>query len=219
MSIRAILFDMDGLMIDTEPLYWEVARRLAREHGATVSDPTLRRMMGRSRHESMEIFRQDCGIIDASTEQLLERRENLMLERYRHGVAPMPGLLPMLRQFADRLEMAVVTSSPRKFTDVLLPALGIDRYFRVVQTGDGITNGKPDPEIYLEATRKLGLSANECVVLEDSRAGALAGHRAGCTVIAIPTPLTAGEDFSFADARVENLVQAAAWIEQGLAVA
>ncbi|HYO09810.1 MAG TPA: HAD family phosphatase [Tepidisphaeraceae bacterium] len=211
--LAAILFDMDGVMVDTEPLYWAVARELARRYGKTVSDATLRRMMGRGRLESMRIFAADCGITSADPAQLLDEREALMVQRFSAGVDPMPGLNDMLARFHGRLKLAVVTSSPRKFTDVLLPSLEVDRFFDVVQTGDDVARGKPDPQIYLAAMERLGLAPPECVVLEDSLAGAQAGHRAGARLIAVPTELTAGEDFSFADARVTNLPEASGVVE------
>lgn len=217
--IRALIFDMDGLMVDTEPLYWDVERRLAAQHGKTLADATLRRMMGRSRLESMAIFAADCGITSPCVEDLLAAREEMMLALFAQGVTPLPGLQDILRQFASRLRFAVATSSPKKFADILLPALGVDHHFEFVQTGDDVTNGKPDPEIYLKTISRLGLQPAECVVLEDSRAGATAGHRAGCHVIAIPTHLTASEDFSFAPARVASLTEAAAEIDRLLASA
>jgi HAD superfamily hydrolase (TIGR01509 family) len=211
---QAIIFDMDGLMVDTEPLYWEVARNLAHAHGTSVADETLRRMMGRSRIDSMRIFASECGIDKTCPEDLLIEREKLMLERYARGVEPMPGLREILERFHGRLKLAVATSSPRKFTDVLLPALGVARYFDVIQTGDEITHGKPDPEIYLKAMSKLQAEPRQCIVLEDSHAGALSGHRAGAYVIAVPSHLTESEDFSFADARAESLQQAVKEIEK-----
>jgi beta-phosphoglucomutase-like phosphatase (HAD superfamily) len=106
---------------------------------------------------------------------------------------------------ATRIALAI----PRKFTDVLLPALGMVEVFEVAQTGDNVTHGEPAPEIYVKCMGRLGVVPSECAVLEDSPAGALAGKRAGACVIAVPTDLTAGEDFSFADAQAANLFEAA----------
>ena len=209
---QAILFDMDGLMVDTEPLYWEVARELAGRFGRRVSDETLRRMMGRSRHESMCIFVESCDI-GASPDELLTLREQMMIQRFRRGVEPMTHLREILMQFHGRLKLGIATSSPRKFVDVLLPALGVEPFFEAVQTGDEIINGKPDPEIYLKTMSRLQVAPRETIVLEDSRAGALAGKRSGAYVIAVPSPLTESEDFSFADHRARNLTEAAAHIE------
>ncbi len=201
-------------MVDTEPLYWEVTRELAKKYGTKVADATLRRMMGRSGVDSMRIFAGECGITSASPADLLIEREQMMIARYAAGIEPAPGLRQMIGRFQGRLRLAVATSSPRKFTDVLLPALGLADLFEVVQTGDDVTHGKPAPEIYLKCMGRLGVAPDECVVLEDSPAGALAGKRAGAYVIAVPTHLTAGEDFSFADAQAEDLFEAACQLEK-----
>lgn len=208
--IHALIFDMDGLIVDTEPLYWDVARQLARRYGSSVTDATLRRMMGRSRLESMRIFTEDCAITQIAPEDLLIEREQLMLDRYAAGMKPMPGLHEILARFRASLHYAVATSSPRKFADVLLSSLQIVNEFEMIQTGDEINNGKPNPEIYLKCMSRLSLAGSDCIVLEDSHAGAQSGKRAGATVIAVPSPLTAVEDFSTtADYRVSNLNEAA----------
>jgi len=213
MPVRALIFDMDGLMVDTEPIYWDVTRALARQFGATVADATLRRMMGRGGLEAMGIFASACGLAAASPAGLLAQREALMIARYAAGVEALPGLRQIVDRFCGRLRLAVATSSPRKFTDVLLPSLGVADLFDVVQTGDDVQHGKPAPEIYLKCMERLGVAPADCAVLEDSTAGALAGKRAGAYVIAVPTHLTASEDFSFADARAADLLAAAGHLE------
>ena len=201
-------------MVDTEPIYWEVTRELAKKYGTTVADSTLRRMMGRSAVDAIRSFAGECGITAASPAGLLIEREQMMIARYAAGVEALPGLRQIIDRFCDGLRLAVATSSPRKFTDVLLPALGVADVFEVVQTGDDVTHGKPAPEIYLKCMGRLGVAPDQCAVLEDSPAGALAGKQAGAYVIAVPTHLTAGEDFSFADAQAANLVEAAYLLER-----
>ena len=212
--IRALIFDMDGLMIDTEHLYWEVGRQIAREHGKMVSDDTLRRMMGRERLASSRIFVAETGV-PLSAEEVMHRREAMMLERFRAGIEPMPGLREILTQFHGRTKLGVATSSPRMLVEAALPAIGVAPFFDTITAGDEITHGKPDPEIYLTTMRKLGAAPDESVVLEDAPAGALAGKRAGAHVIAVPSELTEREDFSGAsDERVKNLFEAADVVER-----
>lgn len=215
--IRALIFDMDGLMIDTEHLYWEVGRELAREHGKTVSDGTLRRMMGRDRLASSRIFAQETGV-PLAPEAVMTQREEKMLERFnRGGIEPMRGLREILERFHGRLRLGVATSSPRILVEAALPAIGVDRYFDAITAGDEITSGKPDPEIYLKTMSKLQVTPETTVVLEDAPAGALAGMRSGANVIAVPSPLTAQEDFSqVAKMRVNDLFEAAEQIERTL---
>jgi HAD superfamily hydrolase (TIGR01509 family) len=204
---------MDGVMVDTEPLYWQVARQMAERRGTSVSDETLRSMMGRSRLEAIGIFARACGVVHETPEALLREREDLLAELYASGVSPMPGLHEMLQQFRGRVKLGVATSSGRRFTEILLPGIGVDRFLNVIQPGDGIASGKPDPEIYLKTIAQLGVEPRQTVVIEDSFAGATAAKRAGAVVIAAPTHLTAKQDLSFADVRVGSLFEAAEWIE------
>jgi HAD superfamily hydrolase (TIGR01509 family) len=214
--IRALIFDMDGLMIDTERMYWEVGRSIAREYGKTVSDDTLRKMMGRERLASCRIYVEETGV-PISAEDVLAKRERMMLDRMRGGVEPMPGLIELLKRFDGRLKMGVATSSPRVLVEAALPAIGVQRFFEVITAGDQVTHGKPDPEIYLTTIRKLGVTPRESIVLEDAPAGAEAGKRSGAYVIAVPGELTAQLDFSrVSDVRVRDLFEAAEKVEQTL---
>ncbi len=194
----ALIFDMDGLMIDTEGLYWAAAREIAQSFGKRVADDTLRDMMGRAPIESMRVFARDLKLGD-SAEELLDRRTAIMLKRFAEPIAPMPGLMEILRAFRGKLKLAVATSAPAAFADLILPAMKIVDYFDVVQTSDGVKRGKPDPEIYLKAIERLGVAAEASIVLEDSVAGARAGKNAGAYTIAVPSEYTRGGDFGFAD--------------------
>jgi len=195
-------------MIDSEKIYWEVGREIAGEFGKEVSDRTLGRMMGRSPLDSVAIFAQDLGLTE-SPRTLLELREARVKRVLQQGVDPMPGLLEMLPRLKGAYKLAIATSAPRYLVDIILGVLKIGHYFDAIQTSDDVTSGKPDPEIYLKAMAKLGTKPSECVVLEDSSNGALAGKRAGAFVIAVPSQYTRDQDFSFADAVATNLLDAA----------
>jgi HAD superfamily hydrolase (TIGR01509 family) len=203
-QFAAIIFDMDGLMIDTEGLYWAAARQIAASYQKTVSDDTLRNMMGRAPIESMRVFAKDLSLPD-SAEALLDRRTAIMLERFRQPISPMPGLMELLHAFKDRLKLAVATSAPAAFVDLILPAMGLTHFFDAIQTSDGLQHGKPHPEIYLKTIARLHVQPRQSIVLEDSTAGAQAGKNAGAYTIAVPSDYTRTGDFSFTDYQAKNL--------------
>lgn len=172
--MKAIIFDMDGLMVDTETLYHKTDRQIAKSFGKTVSEATLGKMMGRKPIESYTIFCNDLGI-NEPIEELLKTRYNLVEKMLMNELKPMPGLFDILKEFKGKLKMAIATGSPHKFLEITLNKLGIKEYFDVTQPSDGIVNGKPNPEIYLKVIEKLDLSPELCIVIEDSSNGARAG--------------------------------------------
>ena len=194
----ALIFDMDGLMIDSERLYFAAEREMAARYGKKLRDEQMWPLMGRKPIESLRLLRGILGI-DTPAEELLEWRNRLMLEKMRRELGAMPGLAEILEAFHGRLKLAVATGAQREFLDIALDTLRIRPYFAVLQTADGLERGKPDPEIFILACRGLGLPPAECVVLEDARNGVLAGKAAGCPVIAVPSDYTRGQDFSEAD--------------------
>ena len=194
----ALIFDMDGLMIDSERLYFAAEREMAAVYGKNIRDEQLWPLMGRKPIESLRLLREILGI-EMPPEELLAWRNRLMLEKMRRDLGAMPGLIEILDAFHGRLKMAVGTGAQKEFLDLALDTLRIRERFDVLQTADGLERGKPDPEIYVLTCRRLGLPPGECVVLEDARNGVLAGKAAGCPVIAIPNDYTRGQDFSEAD--------------------
>ncbi len=205
--IKALIFDMDGLLIDSERLYFQTEREMARKFNKTVEDKTLWKMMGRNPIESMEIFVREVGL-SLSPEEALGMRNLIMRNKLKNDLKPMPGLHHILDTFSGRLKMAVCTGAQKEFLDIVVDKLGIRNRFNVLQSSDEIRKGKPHPEIYLKACSQLKLSPEDCVVLEDSSNGALAGKRAGCYVIAVPSEYTKEQDFRFADFVAEDLFQA-----------
>jgi len=207
MMIEALLFDMDGLLIDSERLYFQAEREMAQKFSKTVEDKTLWKMMGRSPNDGMEIFIKDMGL-PICPDEALEMRTHIMRKKLKEDLKPMPGLYQIMEAFSGRLKMAICTSAQKEFLDLVVDQLGIRDQFDVLQSSEEISKGKPDPEIYWETCRRLKLSPEECVVLEDSSNGALAGKRAGCYVIAVPSEYTKEQDFHFVDFIAEDLFQA-----------
>ena len=205
MGIQAIIFDMDGLMIDSERLYFQTEREIAAIFQKPVKEQILWKMMGRKPIESMEIFVRELHI-PQSAEKILELRDRRMKEKLETDLVPMPGLFEIIHFFSKRLKLAISTGAEKKFLDIVLNSLGIRDEFSVLQTSDDIKYGKPEPETYLKTCEKLGLDPANCVVLEDSSNGVKAGKKAGCYVIAVPSEYTRDQDFSLADFIAGNLL-------------
>ena len=205
--LRALIFDMDGLMIDSERLYWEVERDLARQFGKNVSEATLWKMMGRRPIEGMRIYVQEVGL-PITGEQALEMRDERMRGKYRNESEAMPGLAHVLDAFYGRLMLAVCTGSQKEFMEIVVDRLKIRDRFDVLQASDEIKRGKPDPEIYLKTCERLHVAPGQSVVLEDSSNGCLAAKRAGCYTIAVPSDYSRGQDFGCADFVASDLFAA-----------
>lgn len=206
-STKAIIFDMDGLMIDSERLYFQTQHDIAARYGKKVPVSLLWRMMGRKPIESMRIFVREMDISD-SAEQVLEWRDEMMRHKLKTDLVAMPGLFEIIDFFAPKVKLAVCTGAPKEFLDLVVDGLKIRNRFSVLQASDEIRHGKPDPEIYLTTCRKMHLAPGEAVVLEDSANGVLAGKRAGCYVVAVPSEYTRCQDFTPADKIVDNLIAA-----------
>jgi len=213
---KALIFDMDGLMIDSERLYWQVEKDLARSYGKEVKEETLWKMMGRRPIEGMRIFVEEVGL-PISAEDALNLRDTRMREKYRDESEAMPGLIHILDTFFGKLKLAVCTGAQREFMEIVVDRLKIREKFVVLQASDEIKKGKPDPEIYLMTSTKLGIEPRECIVLEDSSNGSLAGKRAGCYTIAVPSEYSQGQDFSFVNFVASDLFAAEKHISELIA--
>jgi HAD superfamily hydrolase (TIGR01509 family) len=205
---EALIFDMDGLMIDSERLYWAVERDLARSYRKEVKEETLWKMMGRRPIEGLRIFVEDLGL-PISAEEALAMRDVRMREKYRLESEAMPGLFHVLDTFFGKLKLAVCTGAQEEFLEIVVRHLNIRDKFDVLQASDEIRKGKPDPEIYLTTCARLGVEPEAAIVLEDSSNGALAGKRAGCYTVGVPSDYSRGQDFSFADFVAPDLFAAA----------
>lgn len=206
-TIKAIIFDMDGLMIDSERLYKQAQIDIAQRYGREMSEEIRMNMMGRKPLESLRVFVDELNI-PATPEEIYEIRNNMMRDKLRNELLPMPGLFHILDTFHTRLKLAICTGAQKEFLDIVIDNLKIREKFDVLQDSDEIKNGKPDPEMYLTACTKLNLKPEECVVLEDALHGVQSGKTAGCYVIAVPSIYTKAQNFMIADYIAKDLFDA-----------
>jgi beta-phosphoglucomutase len=185
--VVAVILDMDGLMVDTEPLYQEAWQQAASELGYHLDDALYARFVGRPTDDCERILVEEFGA-SFPLQAFQNRWPGLWLEQVeRRGVQTKPGLRELLAFVADQhLPAAVATSSTAAYAEVTLRHAGLADRFAVVVSGDQVVRGKPAPDIYLEAARRLGVSATNCVALEDSEAGIRAVAQAGMIGVLVP---------------------------------
>ena len=202
---EAVVFDMDGLMFNTEDLYFAVGEELLRRRGKKFTRELSDAMMGRPPQASFEIMIRWHNLSD-TWENLAAESENLFIERIQGRVAPMPGLLELLAALESaRIPKAIATSSSRRTLRAVLACFELEPRFDFTLTAEDVIQGKPHPEIYQKACQRFGLPPNKVVVLEDSEAGCRAAAAAGTIAVAVPGPHSARHDFSSATVVIDSL--------------
>jgi HAD superfamily hydrolase (TIGR01509 family) len=191
--LRAVLFDMDGTLVETEQLWGEAMFELAARLGGRMSEAARQRTVGTSMRTSMQVLHADLGIRRTEAELWADAAwvEGRTAELMAGGIAWRPGASELLRSVrAAGLATALVTTTPRALADIVLgsirKSLGADP-FDVTVCGDEVPARKPDPAPYLQAMAALGVEPAQCVVIEDSQAGVSAGLAAGLAVLGVPS--------------------------------
>ncbi len=208
MPLTAIIFDMDGLMVDTEPLSRRAWAQVIGPFGAVLTDAVYGRMIGRRTMEAGQILL-DATDIPLSVEELVRQKTAVFDQILAQGVPIMPGLMELHAEIARRgLPWAVATSSPRPHAQQILTQLGLLEKCGAIAGGDEVEHGKPAPDIYLLAAQRLGMSPAHCLALEDSAPGCQSAAAAGMTVAAVSTLLSPG-DFPCANYIFPNLSRVA----------
>ena len=193
--IQAAVFDMDGTMVNTEHLWGDVMRRLAERYGKTFDEGVRVLTMGKRDYDSLSVFR-DFFSIDVPVEELITVRQAMVLEDL-SMVEANPGLFELLA-LLERLSIkkAVATSSFPAFTERILSRFELVPRFDAVVTGGEVRRGKPFPDIFIEAARRISVPPENCLVLEDAQNGVEAAAAASMRVVAIPHDASRTHDFS-----------------------
>ncbi len=183
----AIIFDLDGVLLDSEQRWNEAKEALVREAGGTWRQEAPTVMMGMSSPEWSAYLRDDLGVqrdLDAINDDVVRR----MHESYEDGLPLLPGALETVRALAARWPLGLASSSNREIIDVFLERSGVGDLFAATVSSEEVARGKPAPDVYLETARQLDVDPRACVAIEDSSNGLRAAHAAGMQVIAAPNP-------------------------------
>jgi HAD superfamily hydrolase (TIGR01509 family) len=181
----AVVFDLDGLLLDSEQVWDEVREELTRERGGRWHDRAQADMMGMSSVEWSRYLHDVLGLPEPP-EEISAEVVGRMLARYREHLPLVDGAVAAVRRLAKRWPLGLASSSNREVIDTVLEVAGVASLFRVTVSSEEVTRGKPAPDVYLEAVRRLGVAAEQCSAIEDSASGIRSAAAAGMRVIAIP---------------------------------
>jgi HAD superfamily hydrolase (TIGR01509 family) len=206
--IEAVVFDLDGVLIESEHVWDEARRELAAERGGRWTETASRDMMGMSSLEWSRYMHDVIGVPDPSEEvsrEVVRRLEEL----YRRDLPLVEGAVEAVERLAARWPLGLASSSNRELIDLVLELSGLARYFRATVSSEEVPRGKPEPDVYLEAARRLAVSPERCAAVEDSDAGIRSAKAAGMHVLAIPNPHfpPGDEALALADEVLESLAE------------
>ncbi|GAB1821023.1 HAD family hydrolase [Herbidospora sp. RD11066] len=181
--IEAVVFDLDGIVVDSEPVWEEVRRAVVAEFGGTWMPDTQKRLMGMSTPEWADYLTGELGVWlspDETANMVVER----MAEHYRHHLPLLPHAAATMRAIADQWPVGVASSSPAVLIETVLTALDVD--VRVAISTETMKRGKPAPDVYLAVVERMGVTPERCVAVEDSSNGLRSAAAAGLIVVAVP---------------------------------
>src|SRR3954469_25079658 len=181
----AVVFDLDGVLVDSEERWTAAREALTRESGGTWSDSATRDMMGMSAPEWSSYLRCELGV-PMSDQDINDDVVARMEASLRDDLPLLPGAVEAVRTLGARWPLGVASSANRRIVELVVEVAGLEECFRAIVSSEEVPRGKPSPDVYLEAARRLGVEARGCVAIEDSTNGLWSAHRAGMAVIAVP---------------------------------
>ncbi|HUC26897.1 MAG TPA: HAD family phosphatase [Streptosporangiaceae bacterium] len=183
--IQAVVFDLDGVLLDSERLWDQARRAVAASHHGHWRDEATAAMQGMSSAEWSRYMR-DSLAVDLTPERISDLVVADLLERYRHGLPLIPGAVEAVRRIAARWPLALASSANRVVIDTVLAVAGLTAEFQASVSSEEVPRGKPAPDVYLEAARRLGQQPAACAAVEDSASGIRSAIAAGMQVLAVP---------------------------------
>lgn len=205
MAIKAVIFDLDGVLMDTELLAFTAWQQKLSSMGLILGEDDYRAMYGLDAHQTVRYVQAKTGL-KSDFQALLEEHEKMMLSILEGDIEPLPGALDLLLDLSNRgYLLAVASNSSSAYVSRALKGLQLDRFFRVVIGRDQVQAGKPAADIYLAAAASLLVVPSQCLAVEDSAVGVKAAFAAGMRCLSIPAPALPRDEFSLASATFDSL--------------
>jgi len=204
--IQAFIFDMDGVIIDSEPLHFAGDIDTMRHLGGEITQEELERFVGMTNPEMWKIIRAERALVQTVDEIIAYQLAGKIKALEESAYEPIDGISELLEELKRRgIPVGIASSSAKDFILAVLAKFGIASYFSCVVSGEEVDQGKPAPDVYLEAARQLGADPSRCVVLEDSRNGIIAAKAAGMSCIGYINENSGNQDLSAADRVVDSI--------------
>jgi HAD superfamily hydrolase (TIGR01509 family) len=204
--INAVIFDLDGVLIDSEPLHAKADNQLLIDSGIIAPDNYFDRFVGWTNKAMWEQIKKEYPLkpgYDELTVRQMTLKLNLLEQMNFEPVSGIGELLEALKM--KRIPMAIASSSPRAFIEAVIEKIGIKEYFTSWISGDEVERSKPEPDIFLKAAESLNVNPHECIVIEDSASGTVAAKRAGMKCIGYKNVNSGNQDLSQADLIIDEI--------------
>ena len=204
--MKAVIFDMDGVIIDSEPIHFEVDMQTMREFSVNISKDELNKYVGTTNEYMLNDLINKYKI-QKSIKEILEYKMELTIRRIKetkiNAISGIPELLISLKH--NNIKTAIGSSSPKELIITVIEKFQLGKYFDCIVSGDEVKEGKPKPDIYLEVSKRIGVNPEECIVIEDSRNGVLAAKNAGMKCFGFRNVNSGNQDLSKADIIVDSI--------------
>ncbi len=206
--LKGIIFDMDGVLINTEPLHYQVWKKTFHDRGLEIEYDCYKGCIGSTVGYLLDLIRDNYGVDFHGDERLIDQqRKNKAVMIRGTGVPKISGVPEMLdRVHQGGFLMAVASSSPQIYINEAMDELGVTKYFTALCSGENVEHPKPAPDVFLKAARELGLAPEECLVVEDSTNGCKAARAAGMVCVGYRNPDSGDQNLEIAHAIIEDYV-------------
>ena len=204
--MKAVIFDMDGVIIDSEPIHFETDMETMKYLGCNISKEELEKYVGTTNEYMIADIKKNYNIRKSVEEIINYKVEMVKNKIVQSDLEPIEGIRELLIDLKDKnIPAAIASSSPKDFINIVVSKFKLQDYFKYIVSGEEVESGKPAPDVYIETAKKLGISPKECTVIEDSKNGVLAAKAAGMKCIGFQNINSGNQDLSKADIIVNSI--------------